>query len=122
MATVFKAEDLDLRRIVAVKLLHPGLTGDETFLRRFQQEAHAAANLSHPNIVTVHDIGVAESETAGNRYFIVMEFVPGRVLKQVIREHVAETGEPLPVAARAGAGDPDRRGDRLRPPRRPGPL
>jgi eukaryotic-like serine/threonine-protein kinase len=97
MATVFKAEDLDLRRIVAVKLLHPGLTGDALFLRRFQQEAHAAANLSHPNIVTVHDIGVAESETAGNRYFIVMEFVPGRVLKQVIREHIAETGEPLPV-------------------------
>jgi eukaryotic-like serine/threonine-protein kinase len=98
MATVFQAEDLVLRRLVAVKLLHPGLTGDETFLRRFQQEAHAAANLSHPNIVTVHDIGVAESDTGSARYFIVMEYVPGRVLKQLIREHVAETGEPVPIA------------------------
>jgi eukaryotic-like serine/threonine-protein kinase len=97
MATVFKAEDLVLRRLVAIKLLHPGLTGDETFLRRFQREAHAAANLSHPNIVTVHDIGTAQSES-GPRYFIVMEYVPGRVLKQLIRDHVAETGEPLPVA------------------------
>jgi eukaryotic-like serine/threonine-protein kinase len=98
MATVFQAEDLVLRRLVAIKLLHPGLTGDDTFLRRFQQEAHAAANLSHPNIVTVHDIGVAESDTGSARYFIVMEYVPGRVLKQLIREHVAETGEPVPIA------------------------
>lgn len=97
MATVFKAQDLMLRRLVAVKLLHPGLTGDETFLRRFQQEAHAAANLSHPNIVTIHDFGSAASESQGARYYIVMEYVPGRTLKQLIQEYVAETGEPVPV-------------------------
>ncbi|MDT8306023.1 MAG: protein kinase [Anaerolineae bacterium] len=98
MATVFKAEDQVLRRVVAVKLLHPALTGDDVFLRRFQQEAHAAANLSHPNIVTVHDIGVAESEAEGARYFIVMEFVPGRVLKEIIRDQVAAGGGPLPIS------------------------
>ena len=74
MATVFKAQDITLRRLVAVKLLHPGLTGDERFLRRFQREAHAAANLSHPNIVTIHDFGSAESESQGTRHYIVMEY------------------------------------------------
>lgn len=98
MATVFKAQDIMLRRLVAVKLLHPGLTGDERFLRRFQREAHAAANLSHPNIVTIHDFGSAESESQGTRHYIVMEYVPGRTLKQLIQEYVAETGEPLPVS------------------------
>jgi len=98
MATVFKAQDITLRRLVAVKLLHPGLTGDERFLRRFQREAHAAANLSHPNIVTIHDFGSAESESQGTRHYIVMEYVPGRTLKQLIQEYMAETGEPLPVS------------------------
>src|SRR5690606_35992540 len=98
MATVFKAQDIMLRRLVAVKLLHPGLTGDERFLRRFQREAHAAANLSQPNIVTIHDCGSSESESQGTRHYIVMEYVPGRTLKQLIQEYVAETGEPLPVS------------------------
>jgi serine/threonine-protein kinase len=98
MATVYKAQDMRLRRLVAVKLLHPGLTGDETFLRRFQQEAHAAANLSHPNIVTIHDFGSAESESQGTRHYIVMEYVPGPTLKQLIREHVSEKGGPMAVA------------------------
>lgn len=93
MATVYKAQDLMLRRLVAVKLLHEGLTSDDAFLQRFQREAHAAANLSHPNIVTVHDIG-----QDGHRHYIVMEFVNGRTLKNVIREHVQDDGEPLPVA------------------------
>lgn len=93
MATVYKAQDLMLRRLVAVKLLHEGLTDDEAFLQRFQREAHAAANLSHPNIVTVHDIGQDE-----HRHFIVMELVNGRTLKTVIREYLDREGAPLPVA------------------------
>lgn len=93
MATVYKAQDLMLRRLVAVKILHESLTGDEEFLRRFQREAHSAANLSHPNIVTVHDIGQDE-----HRHFIVMEFVNGRTLKELIRNHIADTERALPVA------------------------
>lgn len=93
MATVYKAQDLMLRRLVAVKLLHEGLTSDDAFLERFQREAHAAANLSHPNIVTVHDIG-----QDGHRHFIVMEFVSGHTLKNVIRDYVRQHDAPMPVA------------------------
>lgn len=93
MATVYKAQDLMLRRLVAVKLLHEGLTSDEAFLQRFQREAHAAANLSHPNIVTVHDIG-----QDAHRHYIVMEFVNGRTLKSLVREHVQREGAPLAVS------------------------
>ncbi|HSM57159.1 MAG TPA: protein kinase [Candidatus Sulfomarinibacteraceae bacterium] len=93
MATVYKAQDLMLRRLVAVKILHESFTGDEEFLRRFQREAHAAANLSHPNIVTVHDIGQDD-----HRHYIVMEYINGRTLKELIREKVGETGTPLSVA------------------------
>ncbi|MDX1687272.1 MAG: protein kinase [Candidatus Promineifilaceae bacterium] len=96
MATVYKAHDLTLRRLVAVKVLHQRLTGDDTFLRRFQQEAHAAANLSHPNIVTVHDIGQEET-AAGYRHFIVLEYVTGRTLKSLIRQHMEQRGRPLSV-------------------------
>ncbi len=89
MSVVYKAQDLSLGRIVAVKMLHENLTDDEGFLRRFQREAHAAANLSHPNIVTVHDIG-----EDGNRHYIVMEFVDGRTLKQLVRLQ-NQQGRPL---------------------------
>lgn len=93
MATVYKAQDLMLRRLVAVKLLHEGLTSDDAFLERFQREAHAAANLSHPNIVTVHDIG-----QDGHRHYIVMEFVNGRTLKNLIRDYAQQHDAAMPVA------------------------
>lgn len=93
MATVYKAQDLMLGRLVAVKVLHQSLTHDEAFLRRFEREARAAANLAHPNIVTVHDIG-----QDGFRHYIVMEYVAGRTLKVLLREHMGETGQPLPIA------------------------
>lgn len=96
MATVYKAQDLMLRRLVAVKMLHESLTGDEEFLRRFQREAHSAANLSHPNIVTVHDIGQDEG-LHGYRHYIVMEYVQGQTLKALIREQMAVHEQPLSV-------------------------
>lgn len=91
MSVVYKAQDLSLGRIVAIKVLNENLTDNEGFLRRFQREAHAAANLSHPNIVTVHDIG-----QDGNRHYIVMEFVDGRTVKQLIRMQ-NQQGRPLGV-------------------------
>lgn len=91
MAVVYKARDRALGRIVAVKMLHDSLTSDEGFLQRFQQEAYAAANLSHPNIVTIHDIG-----QDNHRHYIVMEFVEGQTLKQVIRKETTD-GRFLPV-------------------------
>ena len=57
MAEVFLAEDVLLARQVAVKLLRPQFTGDEEFVSRFRQEARAAARLSHPNIVSIYDVG-----------------------------------------------------------------
>lgn len=93
MATVYKGQDLMLGRIVAIKLLHESLTGDQEFLRRFQKEAYAAANLTHPNIVTVHDIGQDD-----RRYYIVMEYVEGSTLKDVIRRQMSNSGRPLSLA------------------------
>jgi serine/threonine protein kinase len=80
MAVVYRAQDMELARIVAVKVLRPNLTADPEFLIRFRQEARAAANLSHPNIVTVHDVG-----QDGRTHYIVMEYIEGQDLKQLIR-------------------------------------
>ncbi len=80
MAVIYKAQDLALGRIVAVKILRPSLTGDPSFLTRFRQEARNVANLAHPNIVTLYDVG-----QDGNTYYMVMEFVDGQDLKKVIR-------------------------------------
>jgi serine/threonine-protein kinase len=87
MSVVFRAQDLALGRLVAVKILHESLTGDPTFLERFRREAHAAASLSHPNVVTVHDVGQDEA-----RHYIVMELVEGQDLKTIIRQKA-----PLPL-------------------------
>jgi serine/threonine-protein kinase len=92
MASVYKGQDLMLGRLVAVKVLHESLTGNAEFLRRFQQEAYAAANLSHPNIVTVHDIG-----QDGHYYYIVMEFIEGQTLKELVRQQVNTTAQPLNI-------------------------
>ncbi|MEP7286311.1 MAG: protein kinase [Chloroflexota bacterium] len=81
MAVIYKAQDLQLGRTVAVKILRPSLTGDPSFLTRFRQEARNVANLAHPNIVTLHDVG-----QDGNTYYMVMEYVEGKDLKKLIRE------------------------------------
>jgi serine/threonine-protein kinase len=79
MAVVYKAQDLQLDRLVAVKVLKPEFTGDPEFLMRFRAEARAAANLSHPNIVTVHDVG-----QDGRTHYIVLEHVEGQNLKELV--------------------------------------
>ena len=81
-AQVFLADDVRLRRRVAVKLLHAALADDETFLRRFRAEAQAAASLSHPNIVAVYDWGDDDG-----RPYIVTEHLAGGSLRSVLDEH-----------------------------------
>lgn len=81
MARVFLAEDLRLKRQVAVKVIHPHLADDEGFIAQFRQEAILAANLSHPNLVNVFDQGT----DLGSAY-LVMEYVAGQTLREVIRE------------------------------------
>lgn len=80
MATVYRARDKMLERDVAIKLLRDDYSDNPEFREKFRQEARAAANLSHPNIVTVHDFGFDVG-----KLFIVMEFVPGSDLKTLIR-------------------------------------
>jgi len=80
MAQVYLARDRSLDRPVAVKELAPEFAVDQTFVERFRREAQAAANLSHPNIVGVYDWG-----TQDGTYFIVMEYIEGPSLSQVIR-------------------------------------
>jgi serine/threonine-protein kinase len=81
MAIVYKAKDLMLERYVAVKALREDFSQDAAFRERFRQEAKAAANLSHPNIVTVHDFGLDQKHL-----FIVMEYMPGTDLKTLIKQ------------------------------------
>ena len=81
MATVYKARDLVLKRYVAVKILREEYTTDNEFIKRFNTEAESAASLVHPNIVSVYDVG-----KEGNLYYIVMELVKGKTLKEIIVE------------------------------------
>lgn len=81
MANVYLAKDTILDRDVAIKVLRGDLASDEKFVRRFQREALSASSLSHPNIVEIYDVG----EDDGN-YYIVMEYVPGKNLKQVLKK------------------------------------
>ncbi len=80
-AVVYQAKDLMLERLVAIKVLRQDFSKDSSFRERFHQEAKAAANLSHPNIVTVHDFGLD-----GGRLYIVMEYVSGTDLKSSLKK------------------------------------
>ena len=84
MSTVHRGTDLRLDRPVAVKIMDPSLARDPVFVRRFEREARAAARLSHPGIVAVHDQGHDENGTI----FLVLELVEGGTLRDVLREQV----------------------------------
>jgi len=87
MATVYRAHDTQLERTVALKILHEHFSEDDDYVERFRHEARAAAQLSHPGIVTVIDRGEEDG-----RQFIVFEFVEGETLKDLV-----ERGGPLPI-------------------------
>ncbi len=108
MADVHLGMDTLLNRKVAIKVLHSQFSSDEAFVKRFRREALAAANLTHPNIVGIYDWG-----QAAGTYFIVMEIVDGRSLRDVLKsegallhrratEIAAETAAALSVAHTAG--------------------
>jgi len=81
MALVFRAKDVYLNRMVAIKILREQFTSDEEFVSRFRREAQAVASLSHTNIVSIYDVGQDKGT-----YYIVMEMVEGRDLKEIIKE------------------------------------
>lgn len=94
MARVYLARDKFLARWVAVKILHPSLSGDQRFLARFRREAEAAARLNHPHIVSVYDVG---HDT--DLYYIIMEYVEGLDLKELLLQ-----SGPLPPRRAADIG------------------
>ncbi len=108
MSVVFRGRDTLLDRYVAIKVVRDEETRNANFDLQFQREARAAANLSHPNIVTVYDYGIDNGQP-----FIVMELVPGTNLKALLRKRgrfTVEEGIPLMVQACAGLGYAHRAG------------
>lgn len=108
MSVVYRAQDLRLERSVAIKILRQDFSQDPDFREHFRQEAKAAANLSHPNIVTVHDFGFDEDSV-----FIVMEYVPGTDLKTLLQKRSRLSNEEalqLMIQACAGVGYAHRAG------------
>src|SRR5881394_2311509 len=79
MANVYLAEDQELGRSVAIKMLDERHSQDEQFVERFRREAESAAGLSHPNVVSIYDRGEAEGS-----YYIAMEYLDGRTLKELL--------------------------------------
>ncbi len=113
MADVYVATDELLGRNVAVKMLHANYATDTAFIHRFRREAQAAANLTHPNIVSIYDTG-----QDGDNHFIVMELVEGTTLRDVVKsgdpvlprraaEIGSEVAAALAVAARSGLAHRD---------------
>ncbi|WP_436736523.1 Stk1 family PASTA domain-containing Ser/Thr kinase [Streptomyces sp. BBFR102] len=103
MATVYRALDTRLDRVVALKVMHPELAADASFVERFIREAHSVARLSHPNVVGVFDQGAE-----GAYVYLAMEYVPGCTLRDVLRERGALTPRAAldvlePVLAALGA-------------------
>ena len=93
MGEVYLAEDTGLGRRVALKLLPEDVAKDRQRVNRLQQEARAASNLNHPNILTIHEIG-----QVGSRHFIATEFIDGETLRQRLNKEPMELGALLQVA------------------------
>jgi dienelactone hydrolase/predicted Ser/Thr protein kinase len=99
MGVVYKAEDIRLQRMVALKFLPPNLAGSDELRERFLIEARAAAALSHPNICVIHEV-----EESDERPYIAMEYVEGETLRDRIRKRSLRTESALAVAIQVAAG------------------
>ena len=115
MSMVYRAQHLRLERTVALKVLMPELSQDDSFKERFTRESRLAASLDHPNVIPIYEAG-----DEGGVFYIAMRFVGGSTLK-----HVLETDGPLPAARAASvmsqvasALQCGARGEGARPPRR----
>src|SRR2546428_99440 len=100
MGVVYKAQDLRLERLVALKFLPPGLSPDQEEKERFIREAKAASALDHPNIGTIHEI----AETDDGQIFIVMAYYGGETLKQKIERGPLPIKEAVDIAAQIARG------------------
>jgi tRNA A-37 threonylcarbamoyl transferase component Bud32 len=98
-AVVYRAWDRELRRPVALKILRESAGFSEIARQRFRREAQAAAGLSHPNVITVHDAGESEG-----RLYLVMEIVEGKPLSEVFRDAAAPVKDRIRLIERAGRG------------------
>ncbi|NDJ33321.1 MAG: serine/threonine protein kinase [Chloroflexi bacterium] len=94
MSSVYRAVDPNLRRTVAIKLIHSHLSADAGFVRRFEQEAAAVAQLSHPNIVQVYDFNHDD-----DTYYMVLEYLPGETLQERLEAYEAEGRQMDPQEA-----------------------
>ncbi len=99
MGAVYEAEDPELRRRVALKVLPPAVARDPRRLARFRREARSAAALSHPNVVTLHSV-----EEDGGTHFLTMELVDGEPLDRLIPDHGLDLGEILDRATQLAEG------------------
>ncbi len=103
-AQVYLADDVQLRRQVAVKLLHPALAGDPTFLKRFRAEARAAAALSHPNVMAVYDWG-EEADLSEHGPYLVLEYLGGGSLRSMLdADRLLTPSQALVVGLEAARG------------------
>src|SRR5689334_24687581 len=100
MGVVFRAEDLRLRRAVALKFLHPSSSADATARERFLREAHCVARLDHPNICTVYETDTTED----GQMFIAMAFYDGETLSQRLKKGPLGTTEAIEIALQVLAG------------------
>ncbi len=96
MGEVYLAQDTNLDRQVALKLLPPDVASNRERMRRFIQEAKAASALNHPNIITIHEIGEADS-----RNFIATEFIDGETLRQRMKHGHLRVNDLLDIATQA---------------------
>ncbi len=104
MGEVYRARDERLKRDVAIKVIHAALSGSPDRLARFEQEAHAAAALNHPNILAVYDIGTSDPSTNSGQPYVVAELLEGTTLREALVDGPLPISKAVDVARQVAAG------------------